>query len=168
MVQTRMVKIALVVTIICSSLFSNAQSSFVPAYSTILKSDKGKAIMAQCSRSIPEGVTEYFDLADADIAKLDSNFKKVLYIKSEGCCIVRATVKNLDRYAYQFIGVIVGKQKFIYINAFAIDTSKNPVQLKTGWQENPIIVCDGGPGYWGALFKITDATFSELAINGEG
>lgn len=163
-----MSKIALIVAMIFYCFLGNAQNSFVPAYSTILKADKGKAIMAQCSRSIPEGVTDYFDLTDADVAKLDSNFKKVLYIKSEGCCIVRSSVKNLDKYAYQFIGVIVGKQKFIYINAFAIDNSKNPVQLKAGWQENPVIVCDGGSSFWGAMFKISDSTFSELAINGEG
>lgn len=161
-------KLALVVVIIFSCLLSNAQIAFVPKYSTILKADKGKAIMAQCSRSIPEGITDYFDLAPTDIAKLDSNFKRILYIKSEGCCIVRSTVKNLDKYAYQFIGVTVVKQKFIYINAFAIDTSKEPVQLKTGWEVNPVIVCDGGASFWGALFKISDATFSELAINGEG
>jgi hypothetical protein len=159
-------KIALIVAMIFCCQFGHTQAAFVPAFSTILKSDKGKAIMAQCSRSIPEGVTGYFDLSDVDVAKLDSNFKKVLYVKSDGCCIIGGTVMSLDKYAYQFIGVLKGKEKYIYVNAFFIDPKNGPGDSNKGWQNMPILACDGGTGFWGAMFKLSDGTFSELAING--
>ena len=159
-------KLASIIAIMLCCIVSNAQSSYVPAYSTILKSDKGKAVMAQCSRSIPEGVTGYFDLTDVEVAKLDSNFKKILYVRSEGCCIVRSTVKNLDRYAYQFIGVMKGNQKYIYVNAFSIDPKTGPRDANKDWQNTPTIACDGGESFWGVMFKLSDGTFSDLAMNG--
>ncbi len=162
-----MVKGILMIMLILPALNNFAQSGpFIPQYSTILKSDKGKKIMAQCSRSIPEGVTDYFDLSPAEVAKLDSSFRKILTVRSEGCCIVRSTVKNLDQYAFQYIGVMIGKEKYIYINAFYVGTGNKPDSAFKDWILDPVIACDGGEHYWGVLFKIKDATFSGLAING--
>jgi len=161
-----MPKITFLLLPLFGSFNLHSQSAFVPAFSTILKNDQGKAIMAQCSRSIPDKVTGYYDLSEAEVAKLDSNFRKLIYVKSTGCCIVRETIKNLDKYAYQYIGLTIGKEKYIYINAFAVDPTKGPDDKQKDWKETPIIVCDGGSGFWGALFKISDGTFTELAVNG--
>ncbi len=58
----------------------------------------------------------------------------------------------------QYIGVIVGNRKLIYVNAFCNIEPYN-------WRERFVNICDGGWSVWGALFDPTTGEFSELATN---
>lgn len=102
---------------------------------------------------------------------MEDNFKKILSIKSTGCCFKGWEIPDLKDYAFQYIGVIINNRKYIYINAFAIEMLYEQDSFETWykeWKTKPIIICDGGDGFWGALFDLEKKAFSQLSVNGFG
>lgn len=137
--------------------------SFKPEYSTILDSSKGITVLHQCSRAAPGSVSFFWNPTKSDIKTIEENFKKVLSLKAFDCCLIGFKLNSLNRYIFQYTGVIIKKKKYIYINAFLGDLS----DLKN-WNTEPVIICDGGKSCWGVLFDIEKLEFSQLAFNGEG
>lgn len=143
------------------------QMKYIPQYGTILSSDKGEKIMNQCSRSIPENIDKYFDLTKENIELLESNFRKVLAIKSTiRYPFVGWKVDKLENYGFQYLGIVISNRKYIYLNAFIIDSEDDFTNWYKNWKVDPIVICDGGDGYWGALFDLETGSFSQLSING--
>jgi hypothetical protein len=76
---------------------------------------------------------------------------------------VGARIKAPLTYHRQYVGIIVGGRKLIYINAFrASSEPKRKVNFEGGWVD----WCDGGTGNWGALYDTQSGNFSELRTNG--
>lgn len=138
--------------------------SYKPEYCSILKADKGKELLKQCTRCTPKEVTGFWDLAQPEVEKLESNFKKVLQLKSSACSVSypNVSVSKLDEFLFQYIGVYIGGQKFIYVNAFISRDTKDV------WKTEPVNACDGGTGFWGVLFNLENFEFSKLEINDAG
>lgn len=149
-------------------LFSQktAKDEFNPQYSTILESDKGAKMVEQCSRSVPDNVDAYFDLTKEDVAILENNFRKILSMKATGCCLKGWNIENLDDYAFQYIGVVINNRRYIYINAFIVESEDDFNNWYKNWETNPIVMCDGGDGFWGTLFDLENKSFLQLSVNG--
>lgn len=146
---------------------SSQSQKFVPAHSAILSSEKGTALLKQCSRPTPSKVKRYFDLTAADIQALESNFKKILHKKATDCCLVGIEVTDLEKYCFQYVGVVIKGKKYIYINAFSFSGTEQELADRFGnWKVDPVIICDGGAGFWGALYEIKTAFFTKLSFNG--
>lgn len=161
----------LAIILIISPLYLYCQPSsvsydFIPLYSTVLASENGDKMMNQCSRSVPENIDKYFDLTKENIELLESNFRKILAIKSTGCCFNGWEVENLENYGFQYIGVEINNRKYIYLNAFIIDGDDDFTNWYKNWKVAPIVMCDGGDGFWGVLFDLETQNFSQLSING--
>ena len=139
---------------------------FKPKYSTILDVRHGPSLMSQCSRSTPDHVADYWKLTAEDVAILERNLKNITKLKSKGCCIAGLRITDPADYAYQYIGVVIRKQRYIYINAFAYSSDEWLEQFIPRWQTEPLVVCDGGDGFWGAIFNPDNGKFSQLSING--
>jgi hypothetical protein len=137
---------------------------FKPEHCAILKADKGKELMNQCTRCTPKDITTFWDLTQADVEKLQNSFKKVLKLKSSVCSTSypNTPISELERFLFQYIGVYIGGQKFIYINAFASRDTKDQ------WKTEPVSLCDGGISFWGVLFNLGNSEFSQLEINDAG
>ena len=144
------------------------KNKFVPTYSTILPNIQGPIVLRQCSRSVPEKVESYFELATTDIQNVENNFKKILSVKATGCCLIGGKIKKLEGYGFQYLGIVIGNQKYIYINAFRIETPEDITTFYKNWKSEPIMVCDGGVSFWGVLFDVEKKLFCQLSINGEG
>ncbi len=158
----------LFIPLIVFSQSNTNQMKYIPQYGTILSSDNGEKIMNQCSRSIPENIDKYFDLTKGNIELLESNFRKILAIKSTGCCYKGWKIEKLENYGFQYIGVMINNRKYIYLNAFIIDEQDSFETWYKEWKTKPIIMCDGGDGFWGALFDLENKSFSHLSVNGIG
>src|SRR5258705_10874344 len=112
--------------------------------------------MKQCTRCTPQDAKIFWNLSQANLAKLENNFKKILKLKSSSCGIPNASLKTLDGYLFQYIGVYTGGKRFIYINAF------HGKDTKDVWKKEPVNACDGGTDFWGVLFDPEDLEFSQL------
>jgi hypothetical protein len=79
----------------------------------------------------------------------------------------------LPTYGREYGGIVVGGRKLIYINAFPhrmvdFDGTDLAEDWKHGnrWLHNAVVVCDGGHGFWGAVYDPERKTFSDFAFNG--
>jgi hypothetical protein len=64
--------------------------------------------------------------------------------------------QNPKKYYRQYIAVVIGGKKMLYLNASIIRPSQTVM----------ISVCDGGPSFWGALYDPATRKYSELHFNG--
>jgi len=57
-------------------------------------------------------------------------------------------------------------RRYVYINAFR----EHPIYLRRQdqdlWRSKPVLVCDGGEGFWGVLYDPEARKFSQLSFNG--
>jgi hypothetical protein len=144
-----------------------AQNDFKPQRFTVLGTSNGMKLLKQCSRSSPDSVSGFWVVTQFDINLLENNFKKILALEAVKCCMTGSKIVSLKTYCFQYTGVIINNKKYIYINAFYIDGDALDTYLNK-WKTEPVIICDGGIGEWGALFDIQEKSFSQLCINGIG
>ncbi len=151
-------------------VFSTYGQSLIdkPLFSIGFDSAAGPALLKQCSRATPKHISAYWTLTKNNIDELEKNFPKIDLLISKECCVIGVKIKDRKYCGFQYVGVVINKRKYIYINAFPageIETVKkydptfNPAKT-------PIIVCDGGESFWGALYDIETKTFSLLSFNG--
>ena len=118
--------------------------------------------MKQCSRPVPEKAKKFSLVSQPSVDTLEANFKKVQSLVSTTCCYSMGKIKDLANYGFQLIGVSINGKSYIYINAFL----KGDINLLPTWKTEPVIMCDGGEGFWGALFDPETKEFSQLSFNG--
>ena len=157
--------IIILLTILVTSGFTQ-DNYYKPKYSTTLESSKGEQILKQCSRETPKNISSYWTPTQNDIERLEAQFMKVKDIKANACCLINGTIRTLDNFGFQYIGVTIKKKKYIYLNAFHVDNDADFSTFYKNWKTDPIIMCDGGDYYWGVLFDLDKLKFSDLAING--
>jgi hypothetical protein len=132
----------------------------------VLDGQHARTVLRQCSRPSPETFTGTWELSESDIKELEVNLPRVQHLKSTLCCNKAARVKDVRDYYRQYVGIVVGNRKVIYINAFAsglLDVTGR----KNRWRSEPMLACDGGSAFWGAIYDPETKTFSDLAFNGE-
>ena len=79
-------------------------------------------------------------------------------------------------YHFQYGALVRGKKRLIYINAVADQTVLYPGATENGrpynpdpkqtWRRGALVVCDGGPNFWGAEFDVRSGRFQNLDFNG--
>lgn len=98
--------------------------------------------------------------------------------------------RDLQSYYRQYVGVVLGTRRLIYINGFPKDSIARdvatfeqfirehpevkfnsrefPLSMRSadGWRSHAVSVCDGGSAYWGALYDPGTHRFSEYSGNG--
>ncbi len=128
-----------------------------------------KNILKQCSRPTPQGVDATWDVSPAVLGSLERDLPKLSAPTLGTAYIIKGkteyvssgqSVSAPDRYYRQYVGITVRRKKYIYINAFRFDHSN------LQWRKKPVVVCDGGDNYWGALYNPQTGQFSDLEFNG--
>ena len=69
---------------------------------------------------------------------------------------------RFDAYLYQYGAIVRGGKRLIYINALPTSGPGS----KDDWKRKPILVCDGGPDFWGAEFDPKKGEFQNVSYNG--
>jgi hypothetical protein len=128
---------------------------------TTLKGQKAETIAGQCSREHPPTFTDIWVPDEKTISDLESNLKKIEQLTSSLCCFRNGRISNIQNYFRQYIGIVSKGRRLIYINAFL--GPKPPIN----WLTEPVMACDGGLSFWGAIFDPETGEFSQLAINGD-
>ena len=139
---------------------------YTPNYFTILDQIEGRNVLDQCSRTSPTKVENFFTPTSNEVSVLENNFRKLLKTKSIDCCNPAVQIKKLKRTVFQYTGLIIDHKKYIYINAFQIDSPEDLHNYYPDWQFKPVIICDGGESVWGVLFNLDEKKFLQLTFNG--
>ena len=136
---------------------------------TVLDSTQASSLVTQCSRWAPT-ISSAWNPRDSDIANLEHNLGAIQGLTADSGSIIGVRIVNPSAFLRQYVGVVIGTKRFVYVNAFPLaefEEWPSSVQ-RPDWRREPYIVCDGGESYWGVLFDPVTCTFWGLATNGIG
>jgi hypothetical protein len=108
-------------------------------------------LLNQCSRETVSPVQGYWRPTPRMIAELEERLRTFLAYESR--------VEPLRAYIGQYAGVTSAGRRLIYASYVV-----RP--LNVPWQEQVVVVCDGGNRAWGIAYDVDGKTFEELRING--
>jgi hypothetical protein len=149
------VRITLVIAIfliLSGSMFAQEKKPFA-----LLSGGAVHDISRLCSREGISSVRGSWHPNADQIGLLESRLISVSRLRSSG---EQRNVQILqpDAYYRQYIPVVVGAQKLIYVNAFSF---KPPAS----WRTRLVDSCDTGAPEWGVLYDPTTGEFSDLRTN---
>jgi len=137
-------------------LFSNDKER-----SVILPESAASALLARtCSRPGPPKFEATWTPTSEDVQTMETQFARLesLAVKNK-----LEQMRRPNNYYRQYVGIIAGGRKLIYINAFCNLDKKPPAY----WRDKPVMNCDGGCD-WGVVYDTVSRSFADLQINGVG
>jgi hypothetical protein len=136
----------------------------VDIHYTVLHGAEAKKALHQCSRPNVGGVTGLWDPPKEMVQQLENDLPQLTQLASTKKLGVSESIGDPKISHRQYIGVVIGGQHYIYINAWPADEFGQGENA--GWLRSAAIVCDGGPSNWGALYDPLTGQFSNLEGNG--
>lgn len=128
----------------------------------ILPQSEAKPLIGQKRFTDQPTVSGTWAPSQLDIDGLESNLSQIEDL-SRGFSLYRR-VEHPEKYFRQYLGVLEGGRKLIYVNAFC--GMINNGQPPKGWDEHLEEIMDGGNCVWQALFDIPTKKFVALSVNG--
>lgn len=121
----------------------------------VLPPQQGGALLRQCSRPAPQGITGFWVPTDQEIAELEKRLVPFLKSRPAGAALL-----PLARYHRQYVGLIKNGERYIYGNFYV------PSAGVVSEGSRPVVVCDGGKSFWGVVYSVETKSFSALRFNG--
>jgi hypothetical protein len=131
---------------------------------TLLHGAEAQRALHQCSRPNVAGVTGLWEPRKEAVQQLESDLPHLAQLASTTKHGLSESIGDPKSSRRQYIGVLIGGEHFIYINAWAADAFSQGEDAE--WQKKAAVICDGGPSNWGALYDPLTGQFSELQGNG--
>lgn len=132
---------------------------------TVLEGRHAGAVSKQCSRANPPRFDGTWQPSKQEVGDVEAHLPLLQRLKASRCCIPGARVTNVHDYYRQYLGLVVGGRGVVYINAFSMRVA-GAAQAPRHWATEPMMFCDGGDAFWGAVYDPATKAFSELAFNG--
>ena len=134
----------------------------------VLSANAAEGLLHQCSRATPQHVTGTWMPTSQDIHNLETRLPAALDVEAQ---------KRGPRYEQQttfrrqYAALVMGSRRIIYVNAFprdAGDPAKDgtPAARNFDWRREPVVVCDGGPAFFGVEYDPEKKVFGHFAFNG--
>ena len=126
----------------------------------IFPAEQGAQLLKQCSRKVPQQVSGYWTPTDAQVAALKAALEA--YVRQHSADRGSLLAYPLETYHGQYAGIVSGGKRLIYGNFYI---------HQADWlheDTQPVSVCDGGRGFFGAVFDPDSNKIVEVAFNGEG
>lgn len=137
----------------------------------VFKSNIAREFGSQCSRSSPTGYWTPVAPSKTEIARLEKALPRFMASHPK-----KRWSARFGSYHYQYGALVRGKKRLIYINAVADESVLYPGVTENGrpynpdpkqtWRRGALVVCDGGPNFWGAEFDVASGRFQNLDFNG--
>jgi hypothetical protein len=134
----------------------------------ILPAHAGRSLLSQCSRGAPAGVSRFWSPSTEQIQRLESLLPG--YVRAEAGADRR--IPDNVEYHRQYIGIVVNDRRLIYGNFYPASVldlfldARRSDQPRIDEKSTPVVVCDGGPSFWGIVFDPESNEFRDLQTNG--
>lgn len=131
----------------------------------ILLPDKAAGLLRQCSRPAPKpGEGDWMPGKD-DIARLEARIPGILAMAAELTgwdARARSEIGGAPKgWLRQYVGLVRGGKRFIYGNFLPARNGD-----WGAWRTEPMIVCDGGPAFFGVEYDVEKDRITDFAFNG--
>jgi len=134
----------------------------------VLSANAAKRLLHQCSRGTPQHLTGTWTPTRQDIHDLETRLPAALAVEAQ---------KRGPRYEQQttfrrqYAGLVMGSRPIIYVNAFPRDAGEpakdgTPAARNFDWHHDPVVVCDGGPAFFGVEYDPEKKVFARFEFNG--
>ena len=126
----------------------------------IFPAQRGAGLLKQCSRQVPQNVSEYWTPSDQQVADLKSALED--YLQQHSADRGYALSYPLDSYHGQYAGIVSDGKRLVYANFYI---------HQADWlheDTEPVDVCDGGRSFFGVVFDPAAGKVLTIAFNGEG
>lgn len=131
----------------------------LPAGGGVVLSPRAAApLYRQCSRAGPIPGEGYWKPAAGDLAALEASLPRAL--AAERARGVRLPDLPLAAFGRQYVAVVRGGRRMIYVNGFPAQAGDDT------WRRQAVVVCDGGPAFFGAEYDVTARRFVRFDFNG--
>ena len=135
----------------------------------VLAGPRAAEVLRQPSRSVPivDGTWTPDDGILADIATQVGSVLQPLLDERRtrlAAWFVSARERNASDYCVQCVGIVRAGRRLVYLNGF----QRHPTigSDVDGWRTVPVIVCDGGQGFFGAEYDPETRRITRLVFNG--
>jgi hypothetical protein len=123
-------------------------------------------------RAVPEGLDGGWSATADDLDGLDSLLARRVEAELAAATPVgspqdRATTGHATTYHAQAGAFMRGAERVVYLNGFAANVIHD-FGDSTKWRRRPIVACDGGQGFFGALFIPAHRTLTSFLFNSPG
>ena len=103
------------------------------------------------------GVTGAWRPNKSDLELLESRLADISVVQSQSAS-KDTHIGQPSLYYRQYIAVLVGRRKLIYVNGFL---DKPP----SSWRKRVVNICDTGPTDWGVVYDPANTHFFDLRTN---
>jgi hypothetical protein len=130
----------------------------------VLSKLKIEDLEAQCSREPVRDVESLWMPSSEDLQRLEADLPRLQGQTSQLFCLANTPLPDPAKYDRQYVGVIIGGKRWVYVNAF---TQVADLLWANGLDPNRdlIHVCGGGEEHWSVLYDPSARLFTQLAIN---
>lgn len=151
------------VLFLLSTTTVGARSGLDPGDGTILPVDVSRGLLHQCSRDAPHDVGGAWLPAVKQIRELESRLPAAL--KAMASQKGKRFAQSGD-FRRQYAGFTIGERKVIYVNAFPRSAGDPSPGRSFDWHDETVLVCDGGPAFFGVEYDPEKGTFDHFEFNG--
>jgi hypothetical protein len=129
--------------------------------SVVLPQSQAKAFIGQHVGPMQIVINGTWDPSLSDINSLESNLHQIDDLSRTLSPPRR--VQHADGYYRQYLGLLQGDRKLIYVNAFC---GINNDQPPNHWRDRLVMIWDGGSCVWQAMYDLSAKKFVSLSVNG--
>ena len=130
----------------------------------ILPDSAREALMTQCSRPVPEPGEAGWAATEADVAAVEAALPAALAAHRMRDPPDWSRLET--GWRRQYIGFVRGGRRLLYGNFFPREVGDEGAVGQ--WRVEPVIVCDGGPAFFGVEYDVEAAGITALDFNGPG
>lgn len=126
--------------------------------------DRASSLFDQCSRDAPTLDGAAFEPETADILRLETQLVAILsgHSDTDGIDPALRFTSDPKSYARQYAGYRLAGRPMIYGNFLPMSDHLDGKALAT----EALIVCDGGPSFFGVEYDVERQTVTRVAFNG--
>ena len=125
----------------------------------ILPGSAVSEILDQCSRDSPAAGEATWLPEWQDIVRLEAALPAAVAASPDRRDLVVGQLPT--GWKRQYVGILRNGERFIYGNFYPARSG-----IEEGRIAEPLIICDGGPAYFGVEYDLKAGGFSHLAFNG--
>ena len=137
-----------------------AAAAALPDEAAILPQQSATGLLNQCSRGTPDADEGTWPPSPDDIAALERALPTAL--AAQGRPELAQAPQGWKR---QYVGIVRSGRRYIYGNFFPEDVTQASGDPER-WRREPVIVCDGGPSFFGIEYDVDSGRFTHFGFNG--
>ncbi len=156
--------------IFSSTVFAEPEGGFEVVKSdelegVIVPADKGSDFFcAWEAYGLKNPIEYYWAPAQQDVLRIE--YRLATYLKYRKPEQDEELFKKLPQYKRQYVGIVTGGKKKIWINLFHNDFLRK-TRNKNKWKNSPLCVDGGGAAFFSIIYDLKTEGFSDFSLNAE-